>query len=255
MINLKSAASRRAEARAQLRLIEGIERRMARRFAAELLRATKAAAKAYPDWKWSMEEHKRNMSRLLREESERAARALSVRTRGVIKKAMPWCLERKSDTEEELVTRIVRWAKGNAAKKVTGVVATTRKRIANAVARGVDKEESPAQIARRIRDEVEPMSYSRARTIARTESHQSGMTGQQFAAEETAEELGLTMRKEWLATVDDRTRESHTEANGQTVELNDSFEVGDASLAYPGDPSGPAEEVINCRCVVAYEAK
>jgi len=255
MINLKSAASRRAEARSQLRMIEVIERRMAPRFAAEFLRATKAAASAYPNWKPTLEEHKRNMLRLLREEGERAARVAAERTRGAIKKAMPWCLERKADTEDQLVRRIVRWAKRNAAKKVTGVANTTRKRIANAVARGIGKEESSAQIARRIRDEVEPMSYSRARTIARTESHQSAMTGQQEAAEVTAEELGLTMKKEWMATIDDRTRESHSAADGQMVPLDDSFTVGGADLRYPGDPGGPAEEVINCRCVVGYEAK
>jgi len=33
------------------------------------------------------------------------------------------------------------------------------------------------------------------------------------------------------------------------VGMNEPFLVGGASLMYPGDPNGPASEIINCRCV------
>lgn len=56
----------------------------------------------------------------------------------------------------------------------------------------------------------------------------------------------------WQAVNDDRTRESHAEAHGQVQLLGERFSVGSGSLAYPGDPTGPLEEIINCRCVV-YE--
>jgi hypothetical protein len=52
--------------------------------------------------------------------------------------------------------------------------------------------------------------------------------------------------KVWLATEDDRTRETHVDANGQEVSLNDYFDVGGYSAMYPGDPDLPDEEVINC---------
>ena len=42
---------------------------------------------------------------------------------------------------------------------------------------------------------------------------------------------------------------SHRAANGQTVGIHEDFIVGGAALAFPGDPAGPPEEVINCRCV------
>ncbi len=58
--------------------------------------------------------------------------------------------------------------------------------------------------------------------------------------------------KVWLATDDERTRETHVEANGQEVPLNEFFDVGGYQLMYPGDPDGPDEEVINCRCTLIY---
>lgn len=58
--------------------------------------------------------------------------------------------------------------------------------------------------------------------------------------------------KRWLATDDELTRESHVEADGQTVPVDDNFTVGGASLRYPGDPFAPAEELWNCRCTVIF---
>lgn len=55
-------------------------------------------------------------------------------------------------------------------------------------------------------------------------------------------------RKRWRSRHDDRVRSSHREADGQAVALDDPFRVGGAELMYPGDPKGPAGEVLNCRC-------
>ena len=60
------------------------------------------------------------------------------------------------------------------------------------------------------------------------------------------------MQKEWIASFDDRTRSTHSEADGQIVMANDTFFVGGSKMMFPGDPSAPAAEVINCRCSIAY---
>ena len=60
------------------------------------------------------------------------------------------------------------------------------------------------------------------------------------------------MQKEWIASFDDRTRSSHSEADGQIVMANDTFFVGGSQMMFPGDPSAPASEVVNCRCSIAY---
>jgi Phage Mu protein F like protein len=58
--------------------------------------------------------------------------------------------------------------------------------------------------------------------------------------------------KTWLATEDERTRETHSEADGQEVPIDQPFQVGDDLLMYPGDPDGSDAEVINCRCTLVY---
>jgi uncharacterized protein with gpF-like domain len=54
--------------------------------------------------------------------------------------------------------------------------------------------------------------------------------------------------KQWLSTDDTRTRPTHNAADRQRTLLSEPFRVGTASLLFPGDPRGPAAEVINCRC-------
>lgn len=56
--------------------------------------------------------------------------------------------------------------------------------------------------------------------------------------------------KMWRSLHDSRVRDTHAIADGQIQLESDPFTVGGALLDYPGDPSGPAGEVINCRCVV-----
>lgn len=107
----------------------------------------------------------------------------------------------------------------------------------------------------KLRDRVRSVfdsSQVRARRIARTEVI-SAANGAQHATASNVHSTGNPMTKTWLATFDRRTRETHLEAHGQTVAFDQQFEVGGAMLEYPGDPSGPPEEVINCRCTVTYE--
>lgn len=57
-------------------------------------------------------------------------------------------------------------------------------------------------------------------------------------------------KKQWVSQKDVYTRESHAAAHGQTVSRDDAFVVGGALLRFPGDPLGPDDEVINCRCYI-----
>ena len=58
--------------------------------------------------------------------------------------------------------------------------------------------------------------------------------------------------QEFIATRDERVRDDHADADGQVVAMGAHFEVGGESLLYPGDPDGSPENVINCRCTVAF---
>lgn len=85
----------------------------------------------------------------------------------------------------------------------------------------------------------------RAERIARTESTGAYNAGAQTALLE--EGAGAKM---WLATGDARTRMSHLLASGECVPTSEPFVVGGVTMMMPGDPSAPAEEVINCRCTI-----
>ena len=50
-----------------------------------------------------------------------------------------------------------------------------------------------------------------------------------------------------MATVDDRTRPSHVDLDGERVPVGEKFSNG---LRYPADPDGDPEEVYNCRCTL-----
>lgn len=116
-----------------------------------------------------------------------------------------------------------------------------------------DKEGlTPVETAKLVSESSNPISLRRALTISLTETHAAAMWSSQTSTRETAKDLGLTTKKEWVAVSDERTRIDHQAANGQTVGINESFLVGGQSLRFPGDPNGSAGNVINCRCVETY---
>jgi hypothetical protein len=94
-------------------------------------------------------------------------------------------------------------------------------------------------------DAEEAYWQTRANRISRTES--TGATN--YGSLNALADEGWT-RKKWVSTGDARTRDSHRSAAGQERALASPFSVGGYSLMIPGDPSGPAKEVINCRCTV-----
>jgi len=61
---------------------------------------------------------------------------------------------------------------------------------------------------------------------------------------------GIDMIKEWSATLDNRTRETHMMLNGTRADENGLFGVGilNIPIEYPADPRGDPSEIYNCRC-------
>ena len=59
--------------------------------------------------------------------------------------------------------------------------------------------------------------------------------------------------KTWVSQMDERVRDNHVMANGQTVKIMEYFLVGTDLMLYPGDPTASAENVINCRCTIFGE--
>ena len=62
----------------------------------------------------------------------------------------------------------------------------------------------------------------------------------------------LAEYKVWETVGDDRVREWHEDAEGQTVPVNEPFDVGGEELDEPGDPNGSPDNIDNCRCWADY---
>lgn len=119
---------------------------------------------------------------------------------------------------------------------------------------GVNAGEDPKQLAQRV-NSVLSMTNSerwpeRARTIAVTEANRANNAGAYAAGLQSESIEGIGLRKRWMATEDARTRPDHRHADGQVVPLRQPFMVGGWPLQFPGDPTGPPEQVIWCRCAL-----
>lgn len=94
------------------------------------------------------------------------------------------------------------------------------------------------------------MPAYRTEMIARTETHNASQTGSHHLFVDAD-----VKKKEWLATADTRTRDSHLKAwsdyggKRNAIPIDDMFNVGGVQLLHPGDTNGEAREVVNCRCV------
>jgi len=142
--------------------------------------------------------------------------------------------------------------KGSLGQRITLIGETTRSTFISVVDRiayiGFEEGKSIQKITGEIMRDLNITEKYRAERIARTEVISSSNLSSQAGAQAT----GLELDKEWIAYIDDRTRESHIALNGVKVDINDEFSN---RLEVPGDPSGEAEEVINCRCTIGYVVK
>lgn len=66
-----------------------------------------------------------------------------------------------------------------------------------------------------------------------------------------AVESGKTS-KTWVTMHDQRVRKSHVAADGQTVDIDKPFMVGNSLMQYPCSEDGEMKERVNCRCICIY---
>lgn len=126
-----------------------------------------------------------------------------------------------------------------------------QRKLTSAITQSVLQGESIPNTAKRLMM-VLKMDENAATRVART-----AMTGAENAGRidsyKRAEMIGIQLEQEWMATLDERTRMSHRELDGQHVPVGEYFIASKTTgnkLLFPGDPSAPGEDVYNCRCTL-----
>ncbi len=251
MFNLTTERAKRKELAAQIRMSMMLEKSMASRMRREFQRLAKVVAQQYREQGVIRvdAQHATNVLNALRSYLSATARIFAMR---ILDHAPAKAFNRVRHvkaTEDQVMQVVQRTLGDTLGAKVAGIVETSRKKLADIVLKGQADDLTASEIADVLENEFGgAIAGWRAEQIARTEVHTASMVGSLSAADS----LGLTLDKEWVSAEDGRTRPSHAEANGQTVGRDEGFQVGDATLQYPGDPEGPPEEVINCRCAMVY---
>lgn len=121
-----------------------------------------------------------------------------------------------------------------------------KKQITASVTSSILQGKSIKHMADDLQKRITTMSRDSAIRTART-----AVTGAQNAGRmdsyAAAEKMGVKLKKEWLATLDARTRHSHAILDGEQVAQDKKFSNG---CRFPGDPQGPPWEIYNCRCTL-----
>lgn len=121
-----------------------------------------------------------------------------------------------------------------------------KKQITKSVTSSILQGKSIKNMADDLQKRITTMSRNSAIRTART-----AVTGAQNAGRmdsyAAAEKMGIKLKKEWLATLDARTRHSHAMLDGEQVAQDKKFSNG---CRFPGDPQGPPWEIYNCRCTL-----
>ena len=120
------------------------------------------------------------------------------------------------------------------------------KKINAETLQGILQGESMDKIAKRLRN-VQEMNRTQAIRSARTIVTGAENKGRQDSYKR-AEEDGIVMKREWIATNDSRTRHWHAELDGVEVDIDEPWVNEFGEIMFPGDPSADPANTYNCRC-------
>jgi SPP1 gp7 family putative phage head morphogenesis protein len=127
-----------------------------------------------------------------------------------------------------------------------------KKQITASVTSSILQGKSIKHMADDLQKRITTMSRDSAIRTART-----AVTGAQNAGRmdsyAAAEKMGIKLKKQWLATLDGKTRHAHAMLDGQTVDIDKPFKVDGDEIMFPGDTSAPGYLVYNCRCTMVVE--
>lgn len=164
------------------------------------------------------------------------------------------------DKESEWYGRMRDYFTTRAGKRIASINDASRKQalkiIRSVLEEGLNEgwgsDKTASEIRKSIRQVAPEINQWRALRIARTEVVGASNRG----SLEGMRSLNMPFEKIWIAVPDARTRDTHREVEQQNPKNQDeTFRVGEYEMDGPGDMSAGPEEIINCRCTIAYNLK
>lgn len=114
-----------------------------------------------------------------------------------------------------------------------------------AILQGNSIPDIATRLANTVGDTNRKAAIRNARTMA-TAAQNAG----RIDSYKRANAMGIKTRKQWLATLDSRTRHEHRILDGQREEVDEPFVNRYGRIRYPGDPAAAPANVYNCRCTL-----
>ena len=196
---------------------------------------------------WDAGRHQGNVARIITSGYERTAKATYPTARRMIGGKEARAVD---EARVSWLASVRQWITTFALRRARQIARESQRIVTKALADAAAEGQGEASASRLIIDRLSGgLGRRRARTIARTEIG----AAQNMALTEAAAAAGISYQLVWCSAEDERTRPSHVAADGQAVDQGEQFQVGDESLARPGDPDGSPSEVINCRCTLLIE--
>lgn len=123
-----------------------------------------------------------------------------------------------------------------------------RQKIQSHLTQAILQGEDITQIAKRMLTiaEMNQVSAFRAARTSITAAQNSG----RIDGYKRCQKLGIKLKKQWIATLDGRTRHEHRQLDGQSVPIDKPFTVDGYEIDFPADPHAEAFLVYNCRCTL-----
>lgn len=260
IFNLPNRKAKEREARGQLRMRAGFKRRMHRQvqavFDIEGHRVAEAVKGLDPQHAQAaairaIDANHAQWKTVLTSNLTATTRAFGERVFNSLKHA-GFAVEKKA-SESQFDSFVTEWIRDHVGERITQLDSTTKDRIIKAIRDAQEEAYTAGEGVQDLSDRIEEIysgfSEGRAETIARTETGIAANMGLMEAAKSTGVP---NLQKEWVSVNDGRTRDDHQAVDGTLIDMDESFNVGGFDMKQPMDPSGPPEEVINCRCAMVF---
>lgn len=147
------------------------------------------------------------------------------------------------------------FARSRTRLQIANIQKTTTAQVRRIIALGIESGATPEVIAGQIRQQFDVIKGARAKTIARTEMAGALNHGALETARETQTRRQEEIIKTWITILDGNCRDDHCNAHGQPRQIDELFSIGGSMMSRPHDPTAPAEQVINCRCTMAFSTR